>query len=112
MTPYKQTARDGKPSNKQVVNVLKAAIPWLAQTPDDLWGYEQFICCAIQRGARVNRYGYAAAYVIDEIIMARLEGHETLACWLTGKLGYEPKFDDIQQHRVAWVKLLIEEFSV
>lgn len=83
-------------------------------------GAEKFICIAIMTAAEVTKR--ITAYDVKrckDMIASRLEGFDTLEGWLQYK-GYLPKElswvdhatrDRIQQHRHAWLDMLITEFK-
>lgn len=80
---------------------------------------EKFICTAIDRVARkTKRVKKTDSKRCEGIIAARLGGAYTLESWLVGrgciKTGYSqhPRtLDRIQQHRHAWLDMLIAEFE-
>lgn len=102
--------------------VLKHAKRYLAKYNSECYGYntEKFICIAISTAASHNRR------ITDkdvercrEMIAARLEGTHVLERWLQHKGCISPvrlavdraTKDRIQQHRHAWLDMLITEFK-
>lgn len=106
--------------------VLTHAKRRLATTYNDVYNYttktgaEKFICIAIMTAAEVTKRITTAD--IDRcrlMIESRLEGFDTLEGWLQYK-GYLPMEwglvnyatrNRIQQHRHAWLDMLIAEFK-
>lgn len=106
--------------------VLKHAKRHLATTHDEKYDYmkrtgkEKFICVAIMTAASHTKR--ITAYDVDRcrlMIEARLGGNETIETWLQDR-GFLPfqwglvdtaTKDRIQQHRHAWLDMLIAEFK-
>ena len=69
-----------------------------------------YICLAIDEAES----DYHTAERCCKLIEQRLGQYFTLDTWLTGEAKIprtELTFEAVQQHRLAWLKLLIEEFS-
>lgn len=104
--------------------VLKHAKRHLATTHDEKYDYikragkEKFICIAIMTAATVTKRITSAD--IDRcrlMIESRLEGTDTMESWLVNK-GCIPSNgwttadkDRVQQHRHAWLDMMIAEFK-
>lgn len=106
--------------------VLKHAKRHLATTHDEKYDYikkagkEKFICIAIMTAATVTkRITVSDIDRCRKMIESRLEGFDALEGWLQYK-GHLPMEwglvdratrDRIQQHRHAWLDMLIAEFK-
>lgn len=77
-------------------------------------GKEKFICCAISGAAEEGRIPRRDSERVQDIVEKRLSGHTTLEGWLASK-GIIPVTDQdrtrIQQHRHAWLDMMIAEFE-
>jgi hypothetical protein len=104
--------------------VLKHAKRYLAKSYAGTYNYvhdtynEKFICIAIMTAAtQTKRIPVKDIERCKDMIESRLEGADTLEGWLNYK-GYLPTCsldtdtrNRIQQHRHAWLDLLIAEFE-
>ena len=87
-----------------------AAVLTLENTP----GYNVrrvYICLAIEDVESDHHTAERCCKLIEQ----RLGQYFTLDTWLMGEAKIprtELTFEAVQQHRLAWLKLLIEEFSV
>lgn len=106
--------------------VLKHAKRYLATTHDEKYDYltktgkEKYICIAIHTAsAHTKRITKDDMERCRKMIESRLEDSETMESWLQRK-GYLPKEwglvnhatkTRIQQHRHAWLDMLIAEFE-
>ena len=103
--------------------VFKRAKKQLATTYGEVGYYnsagkEQFICIALWTAAeRTKRITVKDVERCEDILASRLEGAHTLEAWLLDKgcipFGWTTSTRDrIQQHRHAWLDMLIAEFEV
>ena len=101
--------------------VLKHAKRYLAKDYSETCntGKEKFICIAIYTAAaHTKRITDRDVERCRKIVESRLEGKETIESWLVTR-GCIPEYsicdraikDRIQQHRHAWLDLLIAEFE-
>ena len=106
--------------------VLRHAKRYLAETYQDTYNYttktgaEKFICIAIRTAAETTkRITIADMERCKDIIRSRLDDNDTLESWLQSQ-GCLPMAwgfvntatrDRIQQHRHAWLDMLITEFK-
>ena len=87
-----------------------AAVLVLEKTP----GYNVrrvYICLAIEDVESDHHTAERCCKLIEQ----RLGQYFTLDSWLQHEAKIDPSeltFEAVQQHRLAWLKLLIEEFSV
>ena len=105
-------------TNKEIAQACIKAVPYL--NLNEKWDGADYICHAISAGDTNNESYYPkseAASKAVEIIEMRL-GHEyfdtlTLEEWLhkNGVPPYEITYKKMQAHRLAWLNMLIEEFS-
>ena len=85
-----------------------AAVLTLENTP----GYDvrrTYICLAIE--VTEDR---STVRLCRDLIRSRLDGRGTFRDWLQYEARIDPSeltYEAVQQHRLAWLKLLIEEFS-
>ena len=107
-----------KISNKRIAEVLRQAVPHLAQNESEILvgGKEDCVCFAILKGAGYNWYsdGNAGTRAIRKIIEKSLGGYGTVVGWLRGESNVsedELTTDNIQAYRHAWVQAMIKEFS-
>lgn len=103
--------------------VLKHAKQRLAEKHTDRYdssreGRDKFICIAIMNAERnVKHITVEDARRCKKMIESRLEGNDTLEGWLCSKNclpddGWTDEHKDrIQQHRHAWLDMLIAEFE-
>jgi hypothetical protein len=106
--------------------VLKHAKRYLATTYKNSYDYvnqegqEKFICIAIMTAASHNkRISDKDVERCRKMIASRLEGNDSLEGWLMHKGCIHEEFllfdratkDRIQQHRHAWLDMLITEFK-
>ena len=102
--------------------VLKHAKRYLAKYNSECYGYntERFICIAISTAAsHTKRITDKDVERCCQMIESRLEGQHVLEQWLQHKgciaLTWPPTDptvrDRIQQHRHAWLDMMITEFK-
>lgn len=95
-------------NNKYLASVFRESLKHLSAGDDDKHTY---ICHALGEGVCVPYYVILKARAI---VQSRLEGHATLNTWLLEKIGeayFKATYEQIQAHRIAWVKLIIEELE-
>ena len=105
-----------KKERKTIVNVLKLSKKYLSDGKDN-WAYDksEYICVALcDVECASPKYEKVVCY-IRELIDFRLCGTNSLENWLRIYMGipvdqFTPQ--RMQAHRLAWINLLIEEFSV
>jgi len=102
--------------------ILAKAKPLVGRTFKESYvaGHERFICCALmvlQERGRIAEHDY---HRVCRIIESRLFPHTTLETWLEDKgvralRAHNPRpieiLDRVQQHRHAWLDLMIKEFK-
>lgn len=105
-----------KPTNQQIVDVLKGSLKYLSPTYKDENGKYEFICWAVSAYAKKHRCEEAAEY-IQKIISERISPRPTLLFWLNEVHNIPMNHLKaqngavLQKHRRAWIKRLIKEFS-
>ena len=98
-----------KIKNTSIAKVYSDAICFL-DTGDNNYGKHQFICNAISESKNTN----LAKRIATNIIQTRLGGGRvTMNCWLTsqGISDEHLTYRNVQAHRLAWLKALVEEFD-
>lgn len=96
-----------KATRKRFVALLREAKEKLWDGLTNRHGKEQYICFAITGD------GAAPSHLKDEI-HRRLEGYASLGSWLEIRIGRHLEHiptPQLQAHRLAWINLMIEEFS-
>lgn len=81
-------------------------------------GKERFICCALMTASeegRITRHDYIR---VAGLVEARLKPHTSLEAWLVDQRAFTNPYqhskeerDRVQQHRHAWLDLMIAEFK-
>lgn len=76
-------------------------------------GMERFICLAIDSAANTKQIPRWHADKVAAIVQGRLAPHITLEDWLmaNGVFLEEHHLDRVQQHRHAWLDMMIAEFA-
>lgn len=99
--------------NKQIAKVFQDVLEHLATDDNNFSGYSH-ICLAIgatqnSRSSKVN----AQRIIVSRLGMHDLGGYHTVHTWLEmmGVPKDELTHQRVQDHRAAWLKLLIEEFE-
>ena len=106
-----------KPTNEQIVEVLKGSLKYLSPTRYDLNGKNEYICWSMMKFEELKHgTDEVTKYIQEMVIYPRIEGNVTLRCWLS--LQGIPEHELQQQngklmqiHRRQWVEQLIKEFS-
>ena len=72
-----------------------------------------YICMALCRASEERKITVRVRKCCQEIIDQRIDGKGTLGCWLISKgiKNAELTRERMQDHRHAWLDLLIKEFS-
>ena len=101
------------PTNKQIAHVFSASVSQLRTSRDPWASGVKFICWAIEDSFAGTR---AARDAAKKVIQTRIEPYSAMENWLSHQLGARKfnrmyNFERMQQHRIAWLNKLIEEFS-
>lgn len=97
-----------KTQRQNLVKVFEAAKLFLWDGSNSSYGIKkEYICHAIER---TNLPG---AHMAKLLVMRRLDGYYTFYNWLVrhGVSSFAITETRMQAHRLAWLNLLIEEFS-
>ena len=70
-----------------------------------------YICYALDKVSNYYPAYNLSCIQAKKIIMHRLKGSITLPSWLAEKGIHDYSNSTLQAHRLAWINLLIEEFS-
>jgi len=110
-------------TNKQISDAFRKAIPYLitkSYCGHDYVGKSQYICHSIGYGNSNGKLLYTtygsiareAVQIVESRTMVDGE-NKTLLGWLVCKGIPEEDltFDRVQAHRLAWLKMLVEEFD-
>lgn len=108
MSTRKFTARECR----QMVHALKLA----KKRIEDRAG--RFICLTLDSLVLHGEIQRRTANLLQEMIMGRISPYPSLDTWVAVNAGVEPArfgskpfVEDVRQHRVKWIDLLITEFS-
>ena len=78
----------------------------------------RFICLALDSLVLHGEIQRRTANLLQEIIMGRISPYPSLDTWVAvnagvepARLGSKPFVEDVRQHRVKWIDLLIKEFT-
>ena len=108
MSARKFTARECR----QMVHALKLA----KKRIEDRAG--RFICLTLDSLVLHGEIQQRTANLLQEMIMGRISPYPSLDTWVAVNAEVEPArfgskqfVEDVRQHRVKWIDLLIKEFS-
>ena len=78
----------------------------------------RFICLTLDSLVLQGEIQERTSNLLQEMIMGRISPYQSLDTWVAVNAGVEPArfgskqfVEDVRQHRVKWIDLLITEFS-